>query len=93
MPKPKKAGRPKLPKGEAKGRIMPVRFAASEIRAIESAARVNKQTVSEWVRGIIRSALQSTVPMANETKGSRSNDPRRIREGRRSLERNREMAN
>lgn len=88
MPKPKKVGRPKLPKGEAKGRIMPVRFAASEIRAIESAARVNKQTVSEWVRGVIRGALQTTLPLANEMQGSRSNDPRRIREGGRSFDGN-----
>jgi hypothetical protein len=88
MPKLRKVGRPKLPKGEAKGRIMPVRFAASEIRAIESAARVNNQTVSEWVRGVIRNALQVTVPLANDKKGSRSNDPRRIREGRRSFDTN-----
>jgi hypothetical protein len=86
MPKPKKVGRPKLPKGEAKGRIVPVRFSASEIRAIESAARVNGQSVSEWVRSILRNALQDTVPVANQMQGSRSNDPRRIREGKRSFD-------
>lgn len=79
-------GRPKLPKGEAKGRIMPVRFAASELRAIESAARVSGQSVSEWVRGVIRNTLRSVVPVANEAQGSRANDPRRIREGRRSFD-------
>ena len=83
-----KIGRPKLPKGEAKGRIMPVRFAASELRAVESAAKVSNQSVSEWVRGVLRNALQSVVPVANQTQGSRSNDPRRIREGKRSFEAN-----
>ena len=33
-PKPKKIGRPKLPKGEAKGRIVPVRFSADEVQRI-----------------------------------------------------------
>jgi len=28
----KKIGRPQLPKGEAKGRIMPVRFSAEEVK-------------------------------------------------------------
>ena len=83
--KAKKVGRPKLPKGQAKGKIVPVRFTASEIRAIESAARVNNQSVSEWVRGILRNSLGDTVQVANQTQGSRSNDARRIRAGRRSF--------
>lgn len=57
MPKPKKAGRPKLPKGEAKGRIVPVRFRHEDLKAIESAARANNQTVSEWVRSTIHATL------------------------------------
>jgi hypothetical protein len=85
-----KIGRPKLPKGEAKGKIMPVRFAASEIRAIESAARVSNQSVSEWVRGVLRKSLQESVQIANQAQGSRSNDPRRIREGKRSFDANHE---
>jgi hypothetical protein len=56
-PKPKKIGRPKLPKGEAKGRIVPVRFSAEAINAVESAARTNKQTTSEWIRQTVSSAL------------------------------------
>jgi hypothetical protein len=52
MPKPKakKVGRPFLPKGEAKGRIVPVRFKPEEVKRIESAAKANKQTISEWIR-------------------------------------------
>jgi hypothetical protein len=56
-PKPKKIGRPKLPKGEAKGRIVPIRFNASDIKRIESVAKANQKTVSEWIRGAIASAM------------------------------------
>ncbi len=48
--KSKKLGRPKLPKGEAKGRIVPVRFAKSDLKAMETAARLRDKTLSEWVR-------------------------------------------
>ena len=33
--KPKKIGRPKLPKGEAKGRIVPIRFNPADLKRIE----------------------------------------------------------
>ena len=56
-PKPKKVGRPKLPKGEAKGRIVPVRFSPEGIKALEAAAKASKQTVSEWVRQTVNAAL------------------------------------
>ncbi len=56
-PKPKKIGRPKLPKGEAKGRIVPVRFNADDLKRIEHAARASRQTVSEWIRGAITNAM------------------------------------
>jgi len=45
MPKPKKVGRPKLPKGEAKGKIVPVRFTGEALKAIESQAKANNKTV------------------------------------------------
>jgi len=56
--KKNKVGRPKLPKGEAKGRIVPVRFTADDLRAIEAAARAKDQTVSEWVRSTIHATIQ-----------------------------------
>jgi len=59
QPKPRKVGRPKLPKGDAKGRIVPIRFNASDLRRIESAARANQKTVSEWVRGLVATALEA----------------------------------
>ena len=55
--KKRKPGRPKLPKGEAKSRTLPaVRFAASDIKAVETAAKAKNQTVSEWVRSTLLSA-------------------------------------
>jgi hypothetical protein len=56
--KPRKVGRPKLPKGEAKGRIVPVRFTPDETKAIEAAARASKQTVSEWIRSMLNATIQ-----------------------------------
>ena len=56
MAKKAKVGRPKLPKGEAKGRIVPVRFSAESFRAITEAAKAKKQTVSEWLRSTAEAA-------------------------------------
>ena len=58
-PKPKKMGRPRLPKGEAKGRIVPIRFNASDLKRIESAAKASHKTVSEWIRGLVATALEA----------------------------------
>ena len=57
MPKPKKAGRPKLPKGEAMGRVIQVRFTAHDTKAIEAAAKASKQNVSEWIRSTVSHAI------------------------------------
>jgi hypothetical protein len=56
--KPRKVGRPRLPKGEAKGRIVPVRFRAEDLKIIEAAAKASKQTVSEWIRSTIHATIQ-----------------------------------
>ena len=53
QPKPKKVGRPKLPKGDAKGRIVPVRFNADDLRRIVAKAKANKMTISEWIRSTL----------------------------------------
>ena len=53
----KKVGRPKLPKGEAKGRILPVRFTADDLKAMAAAAKAKDQSVSEWVRSTIHATL------------------------------------
>jgi hypothetical protein len=54
-----KIGRPKLPKGEAKGRIVPVRFNAQDIKRVELAAKASQKTVSEWIRGTIATAMEA----------------------------------
>ena len=57
VPRKAKVGRPKLPKGKAKGRIVPVRFNVDDIKAIERAARESKQTLSEWIRSTLNAAI------------------------------------
>ncbi len=51
-----KIGRPKLPKGEAKGRIVPVRFSADEVKRITAAASASNQKISEWIRSTLNAA-------------------------------------
>jgi hypothetical protein len=53
-----KIGRPKLPKGEAKGKIVPVRFAVDDLKAIAAQAKASKQNVSEWIRSTIHANLE-----------------------------------
>jgi len=53
----KKIGRPRLPKGEAKGRIVPVRFDGDTLKRISALARANDQSVSEWIRRTLNAAI------------------------------------
>jgi predicted HicB family RNase H-like nuclease len=53
----RKPGRPKLPKGEAMGRIVPVRFTGEALRAMEAKAKATQQTLSEWIRSTLNAAL------------------------------------
>lgn len=43
-------GRPALPKGYAKDKIVPVRFKPEEFKAMAKAAKASKQSLSEWIR-------------------------------------------
>jgi len=53
-------GRPKLPKGEAKGRIVPVRFSDAELKAIAKAVKASEQnTLSAWIRHTLTQAAKS----------------------------------
>lgn len=56
QPKKRKPGRPKLPKDQAKGKIVPVRFTAVEIERITVSARNAKITVSQWIRSTLATA-------------------------------------
>jgi len=58
-PKPKKPGRPRMAKGEAKESIVPVRFSPEDRKRVEAAAKAHKQTVSAWVRSTLYSVLDS----------------------------------
>jgi hypothetical protein len=53
LPRKAKVGRPKLPKGEAKGRIVPVRFRKDDLRTLERIAKANDKTISEWIRSAV----------------------------------------
>ncbi len=55
--KARKAGRPPLPKGEAKIGTLRIRVTPDELRSIESRAKASKQTVSEWIRSTLGAAL------------------------------------
>lgn len=60
MPKKKarKVGRPFLPNGHAKARIVPVRFKVDDLKRMENAAKASKQNLSEWIRNTVTSAIQ-----------------------------------
>ncbi len=59
MPKAKKIGRPKLPKGHAKGVIMPVRVNPEDRKLFEKAAKASEhKTLSGWIRHTLREAAQ-----------------------------------
>jgi hypothetical protein len=55
--KSKKVGRPFLPKGQAKRKIVPVRFTTDEFKAMELAAKASNQSVSEWIRITLNAAI------------------------------------
>jgi hypothetical protein len=56
--KTKKMGRPKLPKGQAMGKIVPVRFEPDDLKLVTAAARISNKTLSEWIRGALREAAE-----------------------------------
>jgi hypothetical protein len=59
QPKSKKVGRPKLPKGEAKGKLVAIRLSASDVKRIGAAAKTKKQNISAWIRSTLSAALEA----------------------------------
>ena len=55
--KTRSVGRPALPKGDAKAKIVPVRFKREEFKAMSAAARTSKKSLSEWIRGTLNAKL------------------------------------
>jgi uncharacterized protein (DUF1778 family) len=61
MPKAKKMGRPKLPKGHAKADIIPVRVNPEDRKLFEKAANASEhETLSAWIRHTLKSAANGT---------------------------------
>jgi uncharacterized protein (DUF1778 family) len=57
--KTNKVGRPKLPKGHAKGRIVPVRLSEDDLKLFAKAAKVSPhKTLSAWIRHTLREAAE-----------------------------------
>ena len=60
MSKAKKIGRPKLPKGHAKGVIVPVRVNPEDRKLFEKAAKASEhKTLSGWIRHTLKAAAVS----------------------------------
>jgi predicted HicB family RNase H-like nuclease len=53
-----KVGRPKLPKGEAKGIVLQSRVQPAEKAAFQRAARCAGKDLSTWVRETLNAALK-----------------------------------
>jgi len=60
-PKPRKPGRPRLVKAEARGNVVPVRFKDEDLKRIIAAARAKDQTVSQWVRSKLLAIISTGV--------------------------------
>jgi hypothetical protein len=59
--KTRKVGRPPLPKGQAKGRIVPIRLTHDERLRYQKTAKANGQTLSEWVRGTLAAKVSKNA--------------------------------
>jgi predicted HicB family RNase H-like nuclease len=55
--KPKKPGRPPLPKGSAKAVMLRVRITPEEHASFAKAAKASKQTVSAWIRSTLLAGI------------------------------------
>lgn len=54
-----KLGRPPLPKGQVKGKIVPMRLNDDDLRSFSKAAKASKKPLSEWMRDTLRSIANS----------------------------------
>ncbi len=59
MSKPKRVGRPALPKGNAKDVMLRVRVTPDELKAMKALAKANGKSVSAWIRSTIDAVLQA----------------------------------
>jgi uncharacterized protein (DUF1778 family) len=56
--KAKKVGRPKLPKGHAKGQTIRMRVTDDEAKRFNKAAQASGQTLSHWMRSTLKAAAE-----------------------------------
>jgi hypothetical protein len=55
-----KRGRPALPKGEAKGKYVPIRLSDADVKAFTKAMKKSGQkTLSGWIRHTLRQAVEN----------------------------------
>jgi predicted HicB family RNase H-like nuclease len=59
QPKPRPVGRPKLAKGEAKAKIVPVRLNPDHHKKFLKAARERGQTLSDWIRSTLLATVET----------------------------------
>jgi uncharacterized protein (DUF1778 family) len=57
QPKARKAGRPPLPKGDAKDEFLRIRVTPDERKTIKAAAKAKNQSESGWIRSTLNAAL------------------------------------
>lgn len=58
--KPAKRGRPTLPKGEAKGKYVPIRLSDADVEAFTKAMKkTGDKTLSGWIRSTLRDAVEN----------------------------------
>ena len=58
-PKPKRVGRPALPKGNAKAVMLRVRVTTDALKAMKATAKASEQNVSDWIRRTLRTAANA----------------------------------
>ena len=56
-----KGGRPRLPKDDAKARIVPVRFDLDDFRLVTTVAKANNESLSEWIRKTLRTQAETSM--------------------------------
>jgi len=58
VPKKRGRGRPPLPKGHVKAKIVPMRLKDEDVKLFSKVAKARKQTLSEWMRSTLRDAAK-----------------------------------
>jgi len=59
--KPKKMGRPKLPKSQVRAVLVQARFSQDEYKAVETAVKRAGASESEWVRKALLTVAESEI--------------------------------